>query len=107
MKRFLSSLAAGALPIALTAALLFSCSGTFGELFSTTTEVVQEGCEYAPALAQSPAIQLEAERLGVDVAVLVDLICQSAALLDAWQSAQILRAADPGAAVVVRLRSAR
>lgn len=111
MRRFLEALAAGTLPLALAACLLFACSDLLQAVSSEpaqdATDVAVQACEYAPALAQSPAIQLEAERLGLDVAELVRLVCESAALLNEWQSAQLQRAADPGAAVVVRLRGAR
>lgn len=56
-------------------------------------------------LKASPALQAEAERLGLPgVGALVDLVCQSAELVDAAQDAAQSRAADPGAAVVERLQ---
>jgi hypothetical protein len=76
-------------------------------LADTTADVATEACKFAPALAQSPALQLEAERLGIDVEQLVDLVCQSAELYNEYLRARDARMADPGVAVVVRLRGSR
>jgi hypothetical protein len=86
------------------ALILTGCSALQSQPAQTAVDTAVGLCD-APLvtlLKDSPALQAEAERLGLPgVGALVDLVCASAELVDAAQQS---RAVDPGAAAVERLQ---
>jgi len=107
MKHYLSFWIVALLAVCLGGAAACSYLQGVKPLADATVDVANEACKFAPALTQSPALQLEADRLGLPIATLVGLVCQSAELYDEYIRAREMRMADPGVAVVVRLRSSR
>jgi hypothetical protein len=89
------------------ALILTGCSALQSQPAQTAVDVAVGLCDspLVALLKDSPALQVEAERLGLPgVGVLVDLVCQSAELVNAAQAAAQARTTDPGAAVVERLQ---